>query len=107
MSPSRLSEPVPVRLPSSDQDAIVVTKLSAVVPLPEPFSAYLVVEIVQADGKKNWRTASVQCSVDEEEDGIADVTWKEHLEWQCDADELTFLRLVVTSYFLLPLDLCK
>jgi len=75
-----------------------VIRLSTLVPLPQDhksFSGHLVVEIVQADGKKDWRTASVQCSVDKEEKGIADFTWKEHHEWQFDADELTFLRSVV------------
>ena len=67
-------------------------------PLPQDhrsLSGHLVVEIVQADGKKDWRTTSAQCSVDREEKDMVDFTWKERYEWQFDADELTFLRSVV------------
>ncbi|KAL4076644.1 PLC-like phosphodiesterase [Scleroderma yunnanense] len=65
------------------------------------FSGYLVAEIAQAGEKQDWRTAKVQCTGDGEggDVTVADFTWKERVEWQFDADELTFLKSVITVVF--------
>lgn len=67
-----------------------------VVPAPngkegKSYSAYVRVNLFHATQDQRWRTKSIKTGT-----GV-DVMWNERFEWECDQDDLAFLRWAIIS----------